>query len=107
MALMKIFKCPAQTVLYGSPFYKPILVFMHHLQSLPLESVCKKFGDNLDGGVQKGDGPEVIDRLWIILLRNKGNVGVVDALDVSPMRIKVSAKLVYIFPDYRPCFPKK
>ena len=83
MAEMKVFKCITQTVLYISAFDETILVLMYDISNDILCPVCQKLSKKFKRQTNQRDWSEIIHALWIGNFWNEGNVGSVDALDVT------------------------
>jgi hypothetical protein len=79
VANMEIFKSPSQAVLNIFPFNETILIFMKNRNNIFLEPVCHKLGNKFQRQTDQGDGPVVILSLGVIVLRNKSNIGSINA----------------------------
>jgi hypothetical protein len=59
MTLVQELKSPAKAVLNCSPMNKSVLISVNNFQDVLLQSICQKFGNEFERGVQQGNWPKV------------------------------------------------
>lgn len=88
MANMEELKCPGKVILNGSSLDEPILIDMYQLQNDMLKPRGEQFSDASHRVIQQGYRPKIIDRFWIVLLRDQGDIRIVDAREINTISEK-------------------
>lgn len=86
---MEELKCPGKVILNGSSLDEPILIDMYQLQNDMLKPRGEQFSDASHRVIQQGYRPKIIDRFWIVLLRDQGDIRIVDAREINTISEKI------------------